>query len=197
MDHSATAYFRKLSDLLFNIIVTDRQGSVSSLDEGMGRAVKMILGVAEKSDKVLLVGNGGSAAIVSHMQSDLGKGAGVMALVFNEAPLLTAFSNDIGYKYAFGLMTELFAKKGDLLLSISSSGQSPNIIRAVNQAVDSGCSTITLSGFKPDNPLRSLGDINFYVPADRYGYVEISHGTLAHVLSEGVMAARPRQWETE
>ena len=197
MEYSATAYFRKLSAILLDISVRDRQGNTLALDEGMDRAVKMILDVAEKSGKVLLIGNGGSSAIVSHMQSDLGKGAGVKALVFNEAPLLTAFSNDIGYKYAFGLMTELFAQEGDLLLSISSSGQSPNILRAVNQALDSGCSTITLSGFKPDNPLRSLGDINFYVPADRYGYVEISHGTLAHLISECVMSARPRQWKTD
>ena len=118
------------------------------------------------------------------MQNDLCKAVGVRSLVFNEAPLLSALSNDLSYAAAFEVLVDLWAEDGDALIAISSSGQSENIIRAADAAKKKGCSVITLSGFKSNNPLRNRGLINFYVPADQYGFVELGHSILTHYLSD-------------
>ena len=186
-NQSAKAYFHKLSELLLSLQVTDQNGVVLSFDEGTSRAVEMILSVKSASRKVMLIGNGGSAAIASHMQNDLCKAVRVRAMVFYETPLLTALCNDDGYECVFERQVELWANAGDLLLAISSSGQSENILRAVRASVAQGCQVITLSGFSADNPLRRMGHLNFYVPSQVYGYVEPAHSVLAHFLTDRAM----------
>ena len=184
MEPSATAYLRALSEAMLGTEVTDQAGDTLSLDEGTERAIDMILGVGASSRKTMLVGNGGSAAIASHLQSDLCKTAGVRALVFTEQPLLTALSNDLGYEQAYEWQVKIWAEPGDLLVAISSSGQSENIVRAARAAVERGCSLMTLTGFRPDNPLRQMGNLSFYVSSAIYGYVEAAHTALAHCLAE-------------
>jgi len=164
--------------------VTDRHGTVLSLNEGVSKAVELILSVGTDSGKVMAIGNGGSAAIASHMQNDLCKTVGLRAMVFSEVPLLTALTNDHGYQCVFERLVELWADAGDLIIAISSSGQSQNIIRAVQAATAQGCRVITLSGFSADNPLRCLGDVNFYIPSLDYGYVESAHAVLTHFLTD-------------
>lgn len=187
---SAAAYFHKLSELLLSLQVTDGDGVVLSLGEGTSKAVDMILSVGSASRKMMLIGNGGSAAIASHMQSDLCKAVGVRTMVFNEIPLLTALSNDHGYGCVFERPIELWANTGDLLLAISSSGQSENILRAVQASVARGCQVITLSGSSADNPLRRMGHLNFYLPSQVYGYVELAHSALAHSLTDCATMSR-------
>ena len=186
---STNSYFRKLSECLEGTRVTDREGTVLTLVEGAARAVEMIITHARK---LMLIGNGGSAAIASHMQNDLCKAVGVRAMVFTEPPLLTALSNDHGYGCTFERPVELWAEPGDLLLAFSSSGQSENILRAVQASRAAGCQVITFSGFRVDNPLRQIGDLNFYVPVQTYGYVEVAHMALAHYLTDGAMMVRPK-----
>ena len=106
------------------------------------------------------------------------------ALVFNETPLLTAFSNDLSYAVAFENLVNLWADNGDMLIAISSSGKSENIIRAAKAALVKGCAVITLSGFNNDNPLRQIGQMNYYVPSGEYGYVELIHSILTHYISD-------------
>lgn len=190
VNQSVAAYFHTVSELLLNLQVTNQHGAVLSLDEGTTRAVDMILSVRSTSGKVMLIGNGGSAAIASHMQNDLCKGVGVRAIVFSEPPLLTALSNDHGYECVFERPVELWTDTGDLLLAISSSGQSENILRAVRASLARGCQVIALSGFKADNPLRRMGHLNFYVPSQVYGYVELVHSALAHFLTDCAMMSR-------
>ena len=187
---SATAYFRKLSELLLSLQVTDEHGAVLSLNEGTDKALDLILSVKSASRKMMLIGNGGSAAIVSHVQNDLCKAVGVRAMVFNEQPLLTALSNDHGYGCVFERPVELWADTGDLLVAISSSGRSENILRGVRASLARGCDVVTLSGFSPDNPLRRMGHLNFYVPSQVYGYVELAHSILAHFLTDCAMTLR-------
>jgi len=134
--------------------------------------------------KVMLIGNGGSAAIVSHMHNDLCMSVGVRAVVFHELPLLTALTNDHGYECVFARPLELWADPGDVLFAFSSGGRSTNILGAVRAALARDCQVITLSGFKPDNPLRGMGLLNFYVPSQSYGYVETAHSALAHFLTD-------------
>ena len=187
INQTGTEYFTALSDLLRSVQATDNRGVLLPLDEGAKRAVNLILSVRAESGKVMLIGNGGSAAIASHMHNDLCKAANVRALVFSEPPLLTALSNDDGYGSVFERPVELWAMPGDVLLAISSSGRSENILRAVRKSTERRCEVITLSGFDADNPLRRMGVINFYVPSRVYGHVEVVHSALAHYLTDSAM----------
>ena len=112
------------------------------------------------------------------------------AVAFNDPSLLTCVSNDFGYAHVFEKPIEMFADAGDVLIAISSSGKSENIVRGVEAARRTGCRIITLSGFRPDNPLRRLGELNFWVPTDSYGHVEITHLALCHAVVDAIMAGR-------
>lgn len=115
------------------------------------------------------------------------------AIAFNDACLLTCISNDFGYQYVFEKPIEMFAAVDDILVAISSSGRSENILRGVGAAKNKGCNIITMSGFDPDNPLRSTGNINFYVPSHSYGYVEISHLSLCHYIVDTIIGRKNAQ----
>lgn len=184
VNHSATSYVRSLSDVLLSTQVTDGNGTRLPLDEQANKVVDMILAVKSAGKKVMLVGNGGSAAIASHMHNDLCKSVGVRAIVFHELPLLTALTNDHCYECVFERPLELWGDPGDLLFAVSSSGQSENILRAAQAALARGCQVITLSGFNSGNQLRGMGHLNFYVPSQSYGYVEMAHSVLAHFLTD-------------
>jgi D-sedoheptulose 7-phosphate isomerase len=178
---------------MLQVHVTDRDGATLPLDEGSHRAVEIILAAGTKSTKVMIIGNGGSAAIASHTHNDLCHAVGIRSMVFYDQPLLTTFSNDYGYEVAFERHAELWATPGDVLIAISSSGKSENILRAVRVCQARDCQVITLSGFKPDNPLRHMGDLNFYVAAHAYGYVELTHHALTHFITDCAAAGRAEQ----
>jgi D-sedoheptulose 7-phosphate isomerase len=131
--------------------------------------------VSLSNRKVILIGNGGSAAIASHVTVDLTKAANIRAINFNEGSFLTCFSNDYGYEHWAEKAIEFYADKGDLVILISSSGQSENIINAAIKAKKMGLGLITFSGFQSSNPLRSLGDINLWVDSEHYNAVETAH----------------------
>lgn len=177
-------YSQELSCLLTQIEVTTISGEIISLDDGMKQVIEIILNKKKDSKKIIIVGNGGSAAIASHMQNDLCKAVAVRSLVFNETPLLSALSNDLSYAVAFEMLVNLWAEAGDVLIAISSSGRSENIIRAADAALNKNCSVITLSGFKHNNPLRRRGKVNFYIPNEDYGFVELGHSILTHYISD-------------
>ena len=109
------------------------------------------------------------------------------AIAFNDAALLTCISNDFGYRHVFEKPIEMFAQKGDVLVAISSSGQSENILRAVEAAKKRGCEVLTLSGFAADNPLRGKGSLNFYVSSNSYGHVEVVHHAICHCILDTII----------
>ncbi len=187
MKQKATDYFKQLSSLLLNVEVTDGDGLKLSLDEGSSRAVTMILSTKANSGKVMAIGNGGSAATASHIQNDLCQRVGLRAMSITPTPLLTAIANDYGYEFIFERTLALWGDPGDLLVALSCSGQSENILRGVKSAVKRGCKIVTLSGFKPDNALRRLGNLNFYVASMEYGYVESAHSVITHFLTDCAM----------
>lgn len=188
MHESAVAYFRELADLLTGMHVTDEFGNSLELDDAARAAADDLLAVRRTRRKVMLTGNGGSAAIVSHIQNDLCKAVGVRAMVFNEPALLSALANDEGYERVFEIPVALWAEPDDLLIAISSSGRSTSITRAVDEARGRGCRVMTLSGFSAANPLRTMGHLNFFVQSNSYGFVEMAHATLAHYISDRAMA---------
>jgi len=132
--------------------------------------------------KAIIIGNGGSAGIASHIAIDLTKNAGVPAMALNDPAALTCLSNDYGYEEVFAKQIDYHGKPNDVLLAISSSGQSVNIRRAVAVAASRRLFTVTFSGFREDNPLRRLGELNFYVPSSEYGFVELAHHTFLHCI---------------
>jgi D-sedoheptulose 7-phosphate isomerase len=125
--------------------------------------------------KVIVVGNGGSAAMASHVTVDLTKNAGIRAVNFNEADLLTCFANDYGYENWVKEALGFYADQQDTLVLISSSGKSPNILNGAEKGKAMGLKVATLSGFGADNPLRSKGDINLYCASGAYNIVEMTH----------------------
>jgi D-sedoheptulose 7-phosphate isomerase len=127
--------------------------------------------------KIIIVGNGGSAAIASHVSVDFTKAAGMRATCFNESSLITCFANDYGYENWVARALEFYADKNDMVFLISSSGGSKNITNGARQAKEMGLPIVTLSGFSPENELRTLGNVNLWVDSTQYNVVEIVHQT--------------------
>ena len=118
--------------------------------------------------------------MASHFAADLSKTAGIHTEVFFDLSLITAISNDIGYEHIFSLPLRQRAKKGDMLIAISSSGNSANILKAVEVAVEMGITVVTLTGMSRDNLLRTRGSLNVYVPTTSYGHTETCHALILH-----------------
>jgi D-sedoheptulose 7-phosphate isomerase len=173
-------YLETIAAGLRKMVVTDRQGAELPAVEGVTRWVAMTRAVHSRDGHLFIIGNGGSAGMASHMAADACKNGQLRALALNDAALLTATANDMAYDQVFSLPLERLARAGDLVISISSSGNSPNIIRALETARSLGLGTVTLSGMRADNRSRALGDINFYLPLTRYGWVESAHQIVMH-----------------
>lgn len=173
-------YFSTLEKCCSEMELTNSDQEVIALHDGMSQIIEKLREMHKAGNKVFFVGNGGSAGITSHMAIDYNKNGNIRATVLNDPSALTCLSNDYGYDYVFSKQIEFHAKKGDILIAISSSGKSQNILNSVSAAKEIGCLCITLSGFKEDNPLRGAGDYNFYVSSNEYGFVEVAHLALCH-----------------
>jgi len=175
-----TGYVETIAEGLRRLAVTDRQGSELSPADALSRWVAMTHGVHERDGCLFIIGNGGSAGMASHMAADACKNGHLRDLALNDAALITATSNDLSYDQVFSLPLERLARKGDLLVTISSSGNSENIVRALETGRSIGLEAVTLSGRRADNRSRRLGDLNFYVPLARFGWAESAHQILLH-----------------
>ena len=183
-------YFDTLARLLHGTAVTTHDGTPLTLDQGIDWMRRAAAESHARGNKIMFVGNGGSAGISSHMAIDYSKNGGLRATAFNDPAALTCLGNDLGYEQVFAKQLELHLRPGDLLAAISSSGRSPNILNAVAVARSGGCRIVTLSGFAADNALRRAGDVNFYVASREYGFVEIAHLALCHAVLDIEMGWR-------
>jgi D-sedoheptulose 7-phosphate isomerase len=157
----------------FNELINKAINSID--DDLLVKSAEMFKNVKSTGKKIIVVGNGGSAAMASHVAVDLTKAAGCRAITFNEADLLTCFANDYGYENWVEKALNFYADKGDVVILISSSGTSKNIVNGANWAKQNGLSVITLSGFNSDNPLKKIGDINLWVDSKGYNIIEMAH----------------------
>lgn len=180
MEQRLNAYFSTLHETARGVVITDGNGKPISQEAGYAQAMRQMRATHEAGNKLMFIGNGGSAGIASHMAIDYSKSGGIRAMAFNDGAALTCLGNDLGYENVFAKQIELHARSGDLLVAISSSGQSLSILKAADAARERGCTVYTFSGFSVDNPLRSYGELNFYVDSSEYGFVEISHLALIH-----------------
>ena len=139
-------------------------------------AKNILLDIKNKNGKIMIFGNGGSAAIASHVSVDLTKNANIRSVNFNEADLITCFSNDYGYEKWVEKAIDFYADSSDVLILISSSGKSQNMINACTAARNKKISKIiTFTGHDKNNPLSKLGDINFWINSKAYNFVENTH----------------------
>ena len=169
------SYSGEFIKCLLAIEATDVKGEIISLPDGIKKGIELINSAKENDSSLIFVGNGGSAAIALHQATDFVRTCQIRAFAPLDPALITCMANDCGYENVFSEPLKVLAKKEDLLVAISSSGKSLNIINAVHIARQKQCSVITLSGFLKDNPLRKLGDVNFYVPSESYRFVESIH----------------------
>lgn len=171
-------------DLLQNMTITGKGDVHMGMGEASACCIGMIAECRNSGRLVMVMGNGGSSAIALHLQNDLCASVGVRSLVLTDVPLLTALSNDFGYEFAYQQQVKLWAGGCGLLIAISSSGCSENILNAVTEARRHGVRVITLTGFSENNPLRVMGDCNFHIASSSYGEVEVAHALLSHYLTD-------------
>tara|TARA_Y100001936_G_C15936567_1_gene592353 strand:+ start:382 stop:978 length:597 start_codon:yes stop_codon:yes gene_type:complete len=190
LKENAESFYSNLSYLLKKIQATQKNKGSLNFFEAIESVGQLLMAQTEVGKKIIFIGNGASASIASHMSTDYWKNGGMRAVAFNDAALLTCLSNDCGYENVFGKSVEMFADQGDVLVAISSSGKSENILNGVRVARKMGAYVISLSGFKSDNPLWVMGDFNFFVPKEQYGPVEIIHLSIMHCILDSIIDLR-------
>jgi D-sedoheptulose 7-phosphate isomerase len=181
-EQRASEYLVELHRHLREAQVSNDAGQAQDFEQATVKCGDMVRAATKAGGTVFFIGNGGSAGIASHMAIDFTKNGGMRALAFNDGAYLTCLGNDLGFDQVFAKPLEMHARKGDVLIAISSSGRSANILNGVHTAKARGCQVITFSGFTPDNPLRGRGDVNFYLGTGEYGFVEVGHLALIHTI---------------
>jgi D-sedoheptulose 7-phosphate isomerase len=170
----------ELKACLDSLSVWDAAGEPLDPDMGFSRLREATLRLSKNGNILYFIGNGASASMASHISTDLAKNAHLHTMVFTDLSLITALANDLCYEEVFAEPLRWQMKKGDMLVAISSSGQSQNILRAAQEARDRGGVVVTMSAMKPDNPLRTMGSFNFFVAGNTYGLAETSHAAILH-----------------
>jgi D-sedoheptulose 7-phosphate isomerase len=189
------SYVSSMDSALRGLEITDSTGKSLSHEEGFELLYAVTRKVADNGLKQYLCGNGASASFANHMALDWTKNGGIPTHSYSDSALLTAMGNDLGYEEVFSAPLSWYAKPGDQLVAISSSGNSPNIVRTIGVAREKEMGVITFTGLKPDNTCRALGDLNLYIPAKTYGIVECAHQILLHVWLDQYMGIC--EWERE
>ena len=152
------------------------QSLVNTLDYDKSiEFANMVWDLRGKNNKIIFVGNGASNTIVNHAALDYMGQTGVKTVAVNDPAVITAFSNDFGYDLALERYCKINFAEGDILVCVSSSGSSPNVVNAAKYVKSIGGTVIGLSGFKVDNPLSQTSDISFWVDSELYNVVESLH----------------------
>lgn len=171
----------ELDKCISDCVFSSSESDLTS-EQAVNMAHELLSHVKQQKGIVYVIGNGGSAGIASHFSSDLMKTLQVSSQTLYDPNLMTCLANDLGYENAFSYPLQHLLKLNDLLVAISSSGKSPNILNAVYASQALHTPIITLSGFLATNPLRSLGTLNFWIDKKDYGLIEIAHFFLLHTI---------------
>lgn len=159
------AYFAEYQELIFN----------DSIKKDLLRFKNYAESVKDDNSKIIFSGNGASASIAAHGATDFTKQGQIKAITFNEANLITCFSNDYGYENWMKEALRFYSNENDLVVLISVSGESENTIQAAKYAKSAGNTLITFTGKSSNNSLKALGDLNFWVDSSAYNIVECIH----------------------
>ena len=158
-------YFELYNDAIHN----------EKIFEDLLRLKNLMESVNCKNGKVVLFGNGGSAAIASHVAVDLVKNASIKSTTYNEYDLITCLSNDYGFDRWMEKAVEYYCSENDLVILISSSGNSANVVNAGKKCKEMGIDLVTFTGFDSNNKLKQLGNLNFWLDSRAYNIVEMTH----------------------
>ena len=180
-----STYLEDFQEVLRKTNVTDSNGELE-LDNAFGEVIQKLKSVRENDGHVYLIGNGGSSGIVSHGAIDFLNACGFKAHALTDNSQLTCMANDYGYENVFAQPLKKLLSNGDVLIAISSSGTSANIVKACELARAKSGLIITFSGFGEGNPLRKSGDYNFWLDSNHYGRVEIGHSLLLHYITDSL-----------
>ncbi len=173
-------FFQRLAVAQAAVLVTDAAGASLHKPQALAELGAMARAATSRQGKVLFIGNGGSAAIAAHMAVDWQKNGGIRTMAFNDAAMLTCLANDYVFDDVFARQVAIHVAPDDVVVLISTSGKSPNILKACAAALQRRAAVVTLTGKAADNELRGRGALNFYVPSDSYGVVEINHLAILH-----------------
>ncbi len=181
-------YIAELIEKLEHTEIKDRiTGKCLSYDDGIRLLVDTFTHHKKRGSQLFFIGNGGSSAIASHMTADFMKNGGMNTYSLYDNAVTTCMGNDYGYEYIFSRPMDFLAREGDLLVAISSSGNSANIVNAIETARCKGAAVVTFTGFEPDNRIRQMGDANVYVPCRKYGIVESIHNLILQQIVDVIM----------
>lgn len=172
--------------ILENTICTNAEGEIENIEDSLTHLTKLMIKNKEEGNSIYIIGNGGSAAVASHALTDFINACHLRAYTLHESSLITCMANDFGYEESYKLILKSVFRKGDILIAISSSGNSPNIHHAVETAKSMGGIVVTLSGFDEGNKLNKLGYLNFWLNSHDYGLVEIGHLFLLHNIADRI-----------
>lgn len=184
MNLSFSDRLSNFKSVLADVRLTDSAALDLSIESGLQDIYLSLSKLKDASGSLYIIGNGGSAGVASHASTDFFNVAKIKTFTLHESSLLTCMTNDFGYENAFARMLDQVISKNDLLIAISSSGNSINIRNAVDIAKKHHANIITLSGFSKNNQLRQMGDINIWLDSDDYGFVEIGHQFILHNIAD-------------
>lgn len=165
----------KKKNSFYSKYFNDISKKITSIDHSKLLEITKLIQKVSKKNKIIIVGNGGSASMASHVSVDITKFLKIRSVNFNEPNLLTCFSNDYGYENWVVEALKAYALKGDMVILVSSSGQSKNLINGAKKAKKMGLKLVTLTGFRNDNPLKKIGDVNLWANSKIYNIVEMTH----------------------
>jgi|SRR3990167_8569369 len=172
------------SNTLINTKITTETHENLPIESGMQSILQILIHCRNQNGAVYIAGNGGSAAIASHAVIDFLNMARMKATAMLDPAVTTCISNDYGYEHIYAKQLSRFIQKEDVLIAISSSGRSQNIVNAVHVAKNKNAKIITLSGFSENNALRQIGHYNLWLNSTDYGQVEIGHAFMLHYLTD-------------
>ena len=184
MDLSFDSRLNNFLSVLSGMEVTTKAHKSLEKESGLREVYTRLESLKHAQGSLYVIGNGGSAGVASHAVTDFFNVGKIKAFTLHESSLLTCMTNDFGYENAFAKMLDQLISDRDVLIAISSSGNSINIRNAVDTATKHHASVITLSGFSQENPLRQMGDINIWLDSDDYGFVEIGHQFILHNIAD-------------
>ncbi len=181
-------YLKKIIYYLEEIQVYNQNGIIcKNYEEAMQKLIDLFSVSKKNGKQVFFIGNGGSAAIASHMTADFMKNGGMKTYSLYDNSVTTCMGNDYGYEYIFSRPLEFLANKEDLLVAISSSGNSQNIVNAIEVAQRKKMKIVTLSGFQKENRINRMGTYNIYIPISHYGIVESIHNLILQQIVDTIM----------
>lgn len=182
------SYIEDLINILRNTEI--RKGTKEKYEDysqGVQLLVDIFTRHKNKGSQVFFIGNGGSSAIASHMTADFMKNGGMNTYSLYDNAVTTCMGNDYGYENIFSRPMQFLVREDDLVIAISSSGNSANIVNAIQVAKEKKAEVITLTGFEPTNKAKQMGDINVYVPCSKYGIVESIHNLILQQIVDMIM----------